>query len=89
MTARARVHVTEGVLCVAEPQCVADGANTRREKAQRLENGARKPGQLVEEEHRVVYEAHLAGAGNGAAADETGVGDGMVGERKGRRERRD
>jgi hypothetical protein len=36
-------------------------------------------GQLVQEEDTVVGQAHLARLGDRAAADETGVGDGVVG----------
>jgi hypothetical protein len=44
--------------------------------------------ELVEEEDAVAGEADLARTGDAAAADEAGVGDGVVGERKGRRARR-
>ena len=40
-------------------------------------------GELVEEEDAVVRQGDLAGAGQGAAADEPGVGDGVVGRAEG------
>jgi hypothetical protein len=46
--------------------------------AQDFENVAGKLGELVEEEDAVVGEGDFAGAGNGAAADEARVGDGVV-----------
>jgi hypothetical protein len=46
--------------------------------AQDFENVARKFGQLVEEKQAVVRERDFAGAGHDAAADEAGVGDGVV-----------
>ena len=46
--------------------------------AQDFENVAGEFGQLVEEEHAVVGEADFAGARDHAAADEAGVGDGVV-----------
>ena len=46
--------------------------------AQDFEDVARELGELVEEEHAVVREADLAGARDHAAADEAGVGDGVV-----------
>ena len=57
--------------------------------AQHLEHVAAELGQLVEEEHAVVRQRHLAGPRDGAAADQAGVGDGVVrrAERPGRDER--
>ena len=46
--------------------------------AQNFENVAGEFGELVEEEDAVVGEGDFAGTGNGAAADETRVGDGVV-----------
>ena len=46
--------------------------------AQDFEDVAGELGELVEEEDAVVGERDFAGAGNGAAADEAGVGDGVV-----------
>jgi hypothetical protein len=43
-----------------------------------FENVARELGQLVEEEDAIVGEGYFAGAGDDAAADEAGVGDGVV-----------
>ena len=43
-----------------------------------FEHIALKFGELVEEKHTVVAEGNFAGAGNGAAADEAGVADGVV-----------
>ena len=37
-----------------------------------------KLGQLIEEEQAIVSEGNFAGTGNDAAADESGVGDGVV-----------
>ena len=47
--------------------------------AQDFEDVARELGELVEEEDAVVGEGDFARAGNGAAADEARVGDGVVG----------
>ncbi|MEY4487816.1 MAG: hypothetical protein RIQ79_324 [Verrucomicrobiota bacterium] len=44
-----------------------------------LKGGAFELGQLVEEQHAVVGQGNLAGAGDGAAADETDIGDSVVG----------
>ena len=46
--------------------------------AQHLQGGTLELRQLVQEEDPVVGQAYLAGPGVGAAADETGVGDGVV-----------
>jgi hypothetical protein len=43
-----------------------------------LEHVARKLRQLVQKEQAVVGQRNLAGAGNDAAADQAGVGDGVV-----------
>ena len=43
-----------------------------------FEHVARELGQLVEEEQAVVGQRDFAGAGNDAAADQAGVGDGVV-----------
>ena len=47
--------------------------------AQNLEHVLLELRQLVEEEHAVVGERHLARPGHVAAADQAGVGDGVVG----------
>ena len=46
--------------------------------AHHLQHVARKLGQLVQKEDAVVGQADLAGAGDDAAADQAGVGDGVV-----------
>ena len=52
--------------------------------AEHLEDVAREFGELVEEEHAVVGQAGFAGARHaGAAADQAGVGDGVVGRAEG------
>jgi hypothetical protein len=59
--------------------------------AERLADRPRELGQLVEEEHTPVRQADFAGAGHpGAAADQSGHRDGMVGsaERPRGRQRR-
>src|SRR6266850_3211240 len=47
-----------------------------------LQNIAREFGKLIEEEHTVVRHAHFAGPWNGAATDETSIGDRVVGRAK-------
>ena len=51
--------------------------------AQHLEGGAAELRQFVQEEHPVVGQAHLPGPGDGAAADEPRVRDGVVGGAEG------
>ena len=51
--------------------------------AEDFEDVAGELGQLVEEEQAVVGERDLAGARDHAAADEAGVGDGVVGRAEG------
>ena len=51
--------------------------------AQHLEDILLELGKLVEEEDAVVGEGDLARFGDGAAADQTGIGDGVVGGTKG------
>ena len=51
--------------------------------AEDLEDVAGELGELVEEEQAVVGEGDFAGAGDHAAADEAGVGDGVVGRAEG------
>ena len=51
--------------------------------AQDLQGGAAELRQFVQEEHPVVGQAHLPGPGDGAAADEPGVRDGVVGRPEG------
>lgn len=46
--------------------------------AQDLEGGALELGQFVEEEHAMVGEGDFAGSGDGAAAEQADVGDGVV-----------
>ena len=46
--------------------------------AHHLEHVARKLRQLVQKEHAVVRQRNFAGARNDAAADQPGVGDGVV-----------
>ena len=46
--------------------------------AHHFEHVARELGQLVEKEQAVVGQRDLAGAGHDAAADQSGVGDGVV-----------
>jgi hypothetical protein len=46
--------------------------------AQHLQHLALELGQLVQEQHPVMRQAHLSRPGNGAAADEAGIGEGVV-----------
>ena len=55
----------------------ADDAVLQR-LAQDLEGGAFELGQFIEEEHAVVREGDFTGAGDGAAAEQADVGDGVV-----------
>ena len=47
--------------------------------AQHFEDVLLELGQLVEKEHAVVGQTDLTGAGMGAAADQAGVGNGVMG----------
>lgn len=51
--------------------------------AKDLQGAAFELGEFVEEEHAVVGEGDFAGAGDGAAAEEADVGDGVVGRAHG------
>lgn len=51
--------------------------------AEDFECAALELGEFVEEEDAVVGEADFSGLGNGAAADESDVADGMVGRAEG------
>lgn len=51
--------------------------------AEDFEGGAAEFGEFVKEEDSVVRKGDFAGAGVGAAAEESGVGDGVVGRAKG------
>jgi hypothetical protein len=53
--------------------------------AQRFEHGAAELGQLIEKQHAVVRQRHLAGPGDGPAADQRRRAGGVVrAERYGR-----
>jgi len=67
-------RIGDGVAGSAQPDdAVLDGL------AERFEHVPAELGQLVEEEHAVVRERDLAGSRNRAAADETGIGHGVMG----------
>jgi hypothetical protein len=59
-----------------------DGAVFER-LAHDLQGAAAEFGEFVEEEHAVVGEGDLAGAGVAAAAEQAGIGDGVVGGAEG------
>jgi hypothetical protein len=51
--------------------------------AQHLQHAFFELGQLVQKQHPVVGQAHLAGPGHAAAADHPGIGDGVMGRAEG------
>ena len=65
------------------PSLMALGYAFHQRLAQRFECGARKLGQLVEEQHAVVCQTYLAGLVGGATANEGHVGYGVMGRTEG------